>query len=162
MKLKLSLLIVISVLIAYGCSNQSYYFEKYHSTPNYWHKDSIVKFDFEIQDTAIAYNLFLNIRANNKYPFSNIYLITSLEDSTEVVKKDTLEYLMASPEGKMLGNGFSDIKESVLWYKENYRFNAKGTYKISIEQALRKRNDIEGVEKLEGISEVGFSIQKIQ
>ncbi|MDO4728581.1 MAG: gliding motility lipoprotein GldH [Bacteroidota bacterium] len=162
MKLKLNLLIVAFVLITCGCSNQDYYFEKYRSLPNYWHKDSIVRFDFEIQDTAATYNLFLNIRANNKYPFSNIYLITNLEDSTAVVKRDTLEYVMASPDGKMLGNGFSDIKESMLWYKENYKFNAKGNYTIHIEQALRKRNEVEGVERLDGVSEVGFSIQKIK
>ncbi len=135
-------------------------FDSYQSVGNSWHRDSLVSFDFEVQDSAVAYNLFLNIRANSSYPFSNIFLIVSHESPSEQIKVDTLEYIMATPDGKMLGNGFSDIKESKLWYKENYRFSETGKHIIRIEQALRKRNEVEGLERLDGVSDVGLSIEK--
>ena len=69
---------------------------------------------------------------------------------------------MANPDGTLLGNGFSDIKESKLWYKENYFFTETGKYKLHIEQAVRETGKIKGVEKLEGISELGFRIESLQ
>ena len=67
---------------------------------------------------------------------------------------------MASPSGKWLGVGFSAVKESKLWYKENYQFPAKGKYVLKIEQAMRKIGDNEGVITLQGITEVGVRIEK--
>ncbi|MFA5556939.1 MAG: gliding motility lipoprotein GldH [Flavobacteriaceae bacterium] len=142
-----------------SCSDKKQVFQSYKSVGKSWHKDSIVSFEFEAKDTLMSYNLFLNVRANANYPFSNIFLIASIESPDGQIKKDTLEYTMASPDGTMLGNGFSDIKESKLWFKENYNFSETGKYTFKIEQALRNRNEVEGVEKLEGISDVGFSIE---
>ncbi len=147
------------VFLLFSCGEKPV-FDSYQSVGKSWHRDSIVSFDFEIQDSVVPYNLFLNIRANNNYPFSNIFLIVSHESPSEQIKVDTLEYIMASPDGKMLGNGFSDIKESKLWYKENYRFSETGKHSIRIEQALRKRNEVEGLERLDGVFDVGLSIEK--
>ena len=86
-------------------------------------------------------------------------LIVSLEQPNRKVKVDTLEYVMANPDGTLLGEGFADIKENKLVYKKNEKFNQKGIYKISIKQAVRQTGKITGVEKLEGISDVGFRIE---
>ena len=79
-----------------------------------------------------------------------------------MVKTDTLEYLMANPDGSLMGEGFSDIKESKLWYQEGFIFNKKGKYNISISQAVRETGDIEGVQDLKGITDLGFRIEKIK
>jgi gliding motility-associated lipoprotein GldH len=86
-------------------------------------------------------------------------VIVSLEQPGGVTKVDTLEYQMADADGNLLGNGFTDIKESKLYYKERQRFK-KGIYKVHIRQAARKTGKVTGVEKLEGITEVGFRIEK--
>jgi gliding motility-associated lipoprotein GldH len=137
-------------------------FDSYQSVGKTWHRDSIVTFEYEVKDTTEHYDLFLNLRANDQYPFSNIFLIASIESPAQKVKTDTLEYLMAAPDGKILGNGFSDIKESKLWYKDNYRFTEMGVHTIRVEQALRKRNEIEGLDELDGIIDVGFRIEKVK
>ncbi len=156
--LKISVIFLLAFTL-FSCGDKPV-FDTYKSVGKSWHRDSIVSFDFEVQDTLEAYNLYLNLRANNDYPFSNIFIIASIESPSEKTKVDTLEYIMAAPDGKMLGNGFSDIKESKLWFKENYRFSEKGKHIIRIEQALRKRNEVDGVEQLEGVSDVGLSIEK--
>lgn len=155
---KIPFVFVLSLLL-FSCGEKPV-FDSFQSVGNSWHRDSIVSFDFEVRDSLEAYNLYWNIRANNNYPFSNIFLIASIESPSEQIKVDTLEYLMASPDGKMLGNGFSDIKESKLWFKENYRFSETGKHIIRVEQALRKRNEVDGLERLEGVSDVGLSIEK--
>ena len=67
---------------------------------------------------------------------------------------------MAEPDGTLLGNGFTDIKESKLFYKEAVRF--RSTYKVNIKQAVRETGKITGVQELDGITEVGLRIEKIE
>lgn len=142
--------------------NSNQVFDSYTSVGKSWNKDNVVSFEFEAKDTLTEYNMFLNLRANNDYPFSNIFLITSIESPNATIKVDTLEYIMAAPDGRMLGNGFSDIKESKLWYKANYRFTEIGVHSIKIEQAQRARGKTEGIEELEGVLDVGFRIEKVK
>ena len=75
------------------------------------------------------------------------------------VIKDTLQYKMAKPNGELLGTGFTDIKESKLWYKEGVVFSESGEYQIKIQQAMRENGKVNGVINLKGITDVGFRIE---
>ena len=127
-----------------------------------WNKKNNVVFTFNQEVSKKPMNMFINIRSNNDYEFNNLFLITKLEQPSGLTKVDTLEYEMADSDGNMLGEGFSDIKESKLWYKENVKFPEKGKYKISISQAVRKTGKVKGVEILRGITEIGFRIETSQ
>src|SRR5690606_8736451 len=113
-------------------------------------------------DTINNYNLFVNIRNNNDYPFSNLFLIVALDLPNGMTKVDTLEYTMAKPDGTLLGEGFLDIKDNKLFYKENAVFKPAGEYSVSIGHAVRKNGRISGVDELPGITEVGFRIESTQ
>ncbi|ETN94140.1 gliding motility-associated lipoprotein GldH [Zhouia amylolytica AD3] len=67
---------------------------------------------------------------------------------------------MAEPNGEWLGKGFSSLKESKLWYKENVVFPRNGEYKITVEQAMRKVGSVEGIQELDGITDIGIKIEK--
>ena len=117
---------------------------------------------FEIPENVLdtlRKNIFLRLRNNNNYQYSNIFLIVSLTAGEEQITNDTLEYLMASPDGKWLGEGFSEVKESKLWWKESVIFPKERPIKINISQAVRNNNVNNGVEKLKGIVSVGISIE---
>jgi gliding motility-associated lipoprotein GldH len=102
----------------------------------------------------------VNLRANDDYKFNNIFLIVAMEQKNGFTKVDTLEYQMANPDGTLLGNGFTDLKESKLFYKEKVRF--KGQFKVYIKQALRENGKVPGVSVLDGITDVGFRIETIE
>jgi gliding motility-associated lipoprotein GldH len=79
------------------------------------------------------------------------------------ILKDTLEYKMADPDGKLLGTGFTDVKENKLWYKgfeRPFMFNESGEYKIKIQHAMRQNGQVNGIENLVGITDIGFRIEK--
>ena len=114
-------------------------------------------------DTLDSYNLFINVRVNNAYKYNNLFLIAEMNFPHGKTLTDTLEYKMATPDGALLGKGFSDIKESKLWYKgynESFKFNEVGNFTISLQQAMRQNGEINGVEHLEGVTEVGFRVEK--
>jgi gliding motility-associated lipoprotein GldH len=152
--------ILFAVALLFLACDKKRVFDEYKTVGRGWNKDSIVSFDFPVLDSTQQYNLFVNLRANDNYKYNNIFLIVAMEQKNGFTKVDTLEYQMANPDGTLLGNGFSDLKESKLFYKEKIQF--KGQFKVYIKQALRENGKILGIPVLEGITDIGFRIEKIE
>tara|TARA_R110000796_G_scaffold183498_2_gene300083 strand:- start:184950 stop:185435 length:486 start_codon:yes stop_codon:yes gene_type:complete len=130
------------------------------TTDSSWEKDAVMEFNFSELDTIQPYNLFINLRNDDTYTFSNIFLIAELKYPNGASVKDTLEYEMTMPDGKWLGKGYGSIKENKLWYKENIAFPTKGVYTLKLSHAMRKNGNVNGIIDLEGITDVGYQIEK--
>ncbi len=156
--------ILMSMLIMLSSCDSNRVFDSYQSVPSQWQKDSVISFVVTPPDSINHYNLFVNIRNTNTYKFNNLFLIVEMVHPHGKTLKDTLEYQMAKPNGELMGQGITDIKENKLWYKghENpFIFEEIGDYKINIQHAMRNNGDVNGVDKLEGITDVGFRIETI-
>jgi gliding motility-associated lipoprotein GldH len=156
MRIKNSLVFLFMGILFFSCDKKRV-FDEYRSVGSAWYKDSTLTFQLPELDSTKRYDLFVNLRSNDNYPFNNLFLIVALELPNGFTKVDTLEYQMANPDGSLLGEGFTDIKESKLFYKENVKF--RGKYKVYIKQAVRETGKVPGVEELEGITDVGFRIE---
>ena len=152
--------IFLFFLLGFTSCDSNRVFDEYKTISNSWHKDAVVVFNITPPDTTNPYNLFINVRNTSDYKYSNLFLIVGVNFPNGKVVKDTLEYKMAKPNGEFLGTGFSDLKENKLWYKEGVVFEEAGDYKVSIQHAMRENGSINGVETLEGITDVGFRIEK--
>lgn len=158
------LLVFACLFLAVGCDSKAVY-DEYKPVANKWHKDTLANFNFKAPDTINNYNLYVNLRNTNDYKFSNLFLIVEFNYPNGKAVKDTLEYKMAAPNGKLLGTGFSDIKENKLWYRgyeDSFRFSEEGDYKVTIQHAMRDNGDVNGVENLEGITDIGFRVEQAQ
>lgn len=145
----LSLFFVMSLLVS--CSEKSEYVQLNNVNGN-WDKKAEQKFDFNISDTQKPRNIMFVVRNNNDYPYSNIRLIVNfLNKQTKKKTTDTLNYIMAEPNGTWLGKGFGETKEILFQYKLNYKFPNNGAYSIGIIQAMRQ-------DKLQGIEDIGVKI----
>ncbi|WP_299776613.1 gliding motility lipoprotein GldH [uncultured Formosa sp.] len=154
-----AILFLLSMLFVMTSCDSNQVFDAYKSVPGSWSKEDVVAFNFTPPDTTNAYNLFVNVRNNNDYKYSNLFLIVGLEFPHGKTVTDTLEYRMAKPNGEFLGEGFSSIKENKLWYKEGFILNESGNYTVRIQQAMRENGKVNGVTNLEGITDVGFRIE---
>jgi len=154
------LLILIMGIVTGSCSKNAVFQEYKNMEDARWNKDSIISFDFEPADTLAKNNIYINIRNNMDYEFSNLFLIVGIQfpDNYRIV--DTLEYEMTDKNGRFLGTGISDIKENKLEYKTNVTFPKGGKYTIDIQQAMRKNQNVEGIINLSGITDVGIEIEK--
>ncbi len=158
---KSALIIIITIILLSSCDSNRI-FDEYKSVPNQWQKDDIISFKITPKDSVKPYNLFVNIRNTNTYKFSNLFLIVEMVYPHGKTTKDTLEYQMAKPNGELLGKGVTDLKENKLWYKgyeKPFIFDEVGDYNINIQHAMRNNGDVNGVDKLEGITDVGFRIE---
>ncbi|SHM87610.1 gliding motility lipoprotein GldH [Polaribacter sp. KT 15] len=126
-----------------------------------WKSNQDLTFNFEVKDTIRPKNLFINIRNNNEYEYSNLFIITTLKFPNNTTVIDTLQYEMADEKGVFLGSGFSSIKENKLFYKEEKVFPTSGNYVLSVKQAMRKNGEINEIKNLKGILDVGLTIEKI-
>jgi gliding motility-associated lipoprotein GldH len=155
---------VVLISCGFFCScDSNRVFDEYKSVPNHWNKDSIISFNVTPPDSINDYNLFVNLRNTNEYKYSNLFLIVEMDYPNGKTLKDTLEYKMADPSGKLLGTGFTDVKENKLWYKgydKPFVFNEIGEYKINIQHAMRQNGQINGIDNLEGITDIGFRIEQ--
>ncbi len=143
-----------------ACQNDNtYVFNEYKSLGGNWSASDTLKFEINTTDTIHAHHLFFSVRATQKYPYNNIFVIAELGFPNGKTLVDTLEYDMAYPDGSLMGQGGS-IKESLLWYKQNVRFLESGKYSILLRQATRKANQAEGDQQLEGIEQIGLAIEK--
>ena len=126
-----------------------------------WDKQEVVSFIIPTMDSLKNYNVFINLRNTNDYPFNNVFLIASIEFPHGKTITDTLEYKMAYPNGQWMGKGIGNVKENKLWLRENIQFPENGNYNITLTQAVRNNGETEGVSKLLGITDVGISIEEV-
>tara|TARA_X000001036_G_scaffold178149_1_gene168694 strand:+ start:3335 stop:3856 length:522 start_codon:yes stop_codon:yes gene_type:complete len=157
LKNKLLLCFIFTCLVS--CESDSGYINYKSLTNDGFSSSPIV---FNIPENVIdsgRKNLFIRLRNDNSYLYSNIFLIATIKAGKEVIFKDTLEYAMANPDGSWIGNGFTEIKDSKLWWKEGVVFPKERPISISITQAVREFGKEKGVSKLKGIESVGISIE---
>ncbi len=155
--------IITFACIIFSCQ-QNKLFEHYTPIFNGWDKQEVVSYEFVAPDSLNPYNLFVNLRTSSDYKFSNLFLVVELNYPNGKVTKDTLEYLMAKPTGELLGAGFMSIKEHKLWFKgldKSFVFSEEGTYKVHIQQSMRLLGNPKGIATLDGIIDVGFSVEPL-
>ena len=154
--------VILCLFVLISCDQRSIYDTYKVTSATGWQKDSVMRFTIPKLDSLQKHNLFITVRNDQEYAYQNLFLIATMEFPNGKVITDTLEYEMARPDGSWLGEGFSDLKESILWYKEGVRFAEEGTYNVSLEHAMRKNGVIQGEEVLSGITDVGFRIEKAE
>ncbi len=154
-------LIVFSIIGVVSCDDKQV-FDEYQTVADAWEMNEKVSFAIPKLDSLQDYNLFINVRNNNSYRYSNLFLISEMKFPNGKVITDTLEYRMAAPDGEWLGTGFSELKENKLWYKEKVKFKEQGQYTITLQHAMRKNGEVNGITSLEGITDIGFRIEYVQ
>jgi len=155
-----SIVLLCLVFISLVSCDSNSVFDEYKSVPDVWNKNEVISFNVKVPDSTKPYNLFVNLRNTNEYKYSNLFLIVEMNFPKGKVIRDTLEYRMAKPSGELLGTGLTSVKENKLWYKEAVVFNEEGEYTVNIEQAMRSNGEINGVVNLEGITDIGFRVEK--
>lgn len=151
----------ILLLTLFSCDSK-YIFDEYKAIETPWTKEKGIEFTATAPDTINKYNLFINLRNTNEYKYSNLFIITELDFPNEYKIIDTLEYAMAKPNGEWLGVGFSSLKENKLFYKEYIQFPTLEPFNVKVTHAMRKNGKEKGLDVLEGVTDIGFRIEKIE
>lgn len=143
---------ILMLIFLVGCSTSN---DNVIMNPidNKWSKKAEQKFKLEITDPQNPKNIIFVVRNNNQYPYSNIRFIVNFKNpDSKVAEVDTLNYILAKPNGEWLGTGFGETKETLFQYRTNYKFPKKETYEVGVIQAMRNDN-------LPGIEDLGIKVE---
>lgn len=135
-----------------SCGDRPYYEQYQTIATKYWEKEAEYYFTFEITDTSAAYDVTIEIRNNNLYPYQNLWIFSREEQPSGQVQRDTTECLLADDYGKWLGTGISLFQSSHTLHSP-YHFKEAGSYTLAFRQGMRN-------EALPGIQEIGLRITK--
>ncbi len=138
------ILTIISVICLFSCGKSEVYSDivEYPENQMTWDKSTNFEFTLEVSQPLVS---FIHIQHNNNYPFRNIYFFTQVEYPNGNIQTDTLQYMLAKPNGEWLGDGMGASKQMYLHYPLN--LTEIGDYKVSIWQAMRE-DTLVGIEKL--------------
>jgi len=149
------LLITLLVITFHSCDFNRYYEENQPFDSQIWERDGLVVFQVDIQDTLSPFNFIINVRHNTDYRYSNIFLFLDTDYPDGNHSRDTLECLLAAPDGRWYGKGAGKIKENQILLKRNVFFPMKGIYGFKFEQAMR-------TEELQGMEDFGVRIERFK
>jgi len=135
-----------------SCSQKEVFFDYYTFANAEWNRDNPAVFNVNITNNSKPYDVSLEIRNNDDYPFSNIWLFIDYQTPGGNLRTDTVGADLADIYGKWYGKGLSLYNLSIP-YETSVLFPDTGTYVYTIHQGMREN-------PLKGISDIGLKVLK--
>ena len=145
-------LIGLLLLLVVACAPKEIFFEYHSFKNNGWDRADAAVFHINMDNTTDLFDVSLEIRNNNDYPFRNIWLFVDSKTPGGDIRNDTIKVNLADVYGKWQGTGIS-LYSLTVPFKTGVRFPQAGTYTYSIRHGMQEN-------PLKGISDIGLKISK--
>ena len=137
-----------------GCNDAGAILDQSTPVANHnWAYLNKFKFAFKIKDEKAAYNLYMNLRVTADYKYSNMFVLITQTGPDKKTEIKRYELHLADKEGQWYGTGSGNLYSYQVPFRIGYKFAAKGTYQIAIEQNMRDN-------PLKEVSDVGIRVEK--
>jgi len=136
-----------------GCGPENLYVDNFPVQKGIWPQDQFFRFEIPVQDTIGTYDIYLQVRNDGRYGYSNLWLFIRTNSPTGATIRDTIECRLANDEGRWLGRGSGGRYSMEIPYRYRVRFPYPGTYSIEIQHGMR-------ASELVYITDVGIRVQK--
>lgn len=143
------------VIILISCDSKRVFEKNTRLDDNNWDYNKPLSFLVQLEDTSRYYNMYLNVRNAGFYKFSNLFLFVNTRLPQGQLLRDTAECILASPDGKWMGDGLGDIYDNRILFRKHFKFPQKGEYRFELIQAMR-------INPLPGIMDAGIRIEKAE
>ena len=158
MTTRINKLIIGCVALAFcllSCSRNEVFFDYLPIGSAGWLETDTLVFNPVIDDSLSTYNLFLEVRNDNRYAYQNLWLYIDGLQGADIVAPfpPPFEVLLANEFGKWHGKGFSIVYELSVPYLQGVRFSHAGEQRITIRHGMDNT-------PLVGIKSIGFRVVK--
>jgi len=145
--------VILLLLPALSCDSGMVYDKYLHNEKGMWTWTDAKEFKADISDTLSMHNIYLQVRHTVEYPLSNLYMFVHVKGPSGQHLTDTVDMILAAPSGEWTGKGNGNLRELMLLYRKQTRFQVPGTYVFTLEQAMRQ-------EELP-VTDLGIRIERI-
>lgn len=149
--MKKLLFFLLATTLLCSCGPKRFYEEITPISQEGWHMDSLLNFQIDITDSTQFFDFYFFVRNTTDYSMQNFYVFFTTEFPNGYKAQDTLGFVLCDKYGKWTGKGHGFMKENQFLFKPNVRFAHCGTYKFTVQQAMREEN-------LNGISDFGLAL----
>jgi len=147
---------IIILLSTFSCRNENLVFIDFEDLNGSWVRSNELNFLFESDNSILDFSLAL--RTDSTYPFSNIFLISSIQNNNYVIS-DTIEYYFENNETKWYEIKPSGIKNNKILLKKDLKID-EGNVIVKLKHSIRYLDSIAPLTKLDGILDVGLIVEK--
>ena len=144
------------LLSTFSCRNENIIFIDFEDLNGDWVRSNELNFSFESDNSILDFSLAL--RTDSTYPFSNIFLISSIQNNNYVIT-DTLEYSFENNKSKWYEVKPSGIKNNKILIRKDLRID-QGNVIVKLKHSIRYLDSIVPLTKLDGILDVGLIVEK--
>ena len=142
--------IAISAIFTFvACSNDNTYNKFEDINNSKWSNKDTLFFSPNIKDISKEYDIYLSVRYQKNYDFSNLWLQVY---GLEKLPFDRIEIPLFKNDGTPYGKGLKSNFTVNAAYLKGYKFKKSGTQKIAIIQNMRKN-------PLPGVMDIGIIIK---
>lgn len=143
---------IFLVLFLISCS-QDIIFDSTQKVNNPWVHGEPLRYEYEVIDTSIAYDLIITIRHQSAFPFENLYLNTTtiFPDSTSTTYP--VSFQLAGNAGEWIGDCSGDACNIAIEMSTAAYYKSAGKYQLVFDQYSRK-------DSLTGINSVRITVRK--
>lgn len=147
-------LLLLLLCVLAGCNINKVYDNFEHTPLTGWEKNDSVAFSIPALEKAGTYQLDLQMRTDNSFPFQSVVLIVEQTVSPgHFIYADTLNCRLANEKGAILGDGINVYQYS---FKVNDRhYNVGDSLYITVRHDMKR-------EMLPGISDIGVKLNRIK
>ena len=125
-------------LISLSCKLSTDFNETVVIPDREWEYSNRAEFVIDEIDTVSSYDLYLRIRHDKKYEFSNLFLKVYEHQENSIDTHQRIELTLAEADGKWRGENAGNLYMHEYLLKENYKFSDTSSYRIQIEQNIRQ------------------------
>jgi gliding motility-associated lipoprotein GldH len=140
------------LLCASGCGPEALYADSLGVNAEGWKSAEAAEFRWEVSDTVRVHDLYIDVRNDATYPFSNLYLFVDFTFPNGKTNRDTLAVELADAQGNWLGSGSGHVHDHRIVWHDDARFPLQGQYAVRIVHAMRR-------DPLPGITDVGLRVE---
>jgi gliding motility-associated lipoprotein GldH len=148
------LIIVLCIAaITSGCEQSRVFDKNIAIGKDGWFYGEPLQFEVYINDTSYSYNMFVNVRHTDEFPYNNMWmnLTTTLPDNVQKTSK--IDVQLSEPDGIWTGDCIDGICYNTVLVQKNFRFPATGKYVFTLEQDMR-------MNPMTGLLDVGIRVEK--
>ncbi|MFO7935434.1 MAG: gliding motility lipoprotein GldH [Bacteroidales bacterium] len=132
-----ALLALFPLSVLFSCDPGMVYHQFRDVEDERWAWEDAKKFPVEISDTTHMHNIYLQIRHTVDYPLRNLYMFVQVEGPSGQRLTDTVNMIIAEPDGTWKGKGVGKLKELQILYRKGTIFRDTGRYTFTLEQGMR-------------------------
>ncbi|MGY8940460.1 MAG: gliding motility lipoprotein GldH [Flavobacteriales bacterium] len=144
---------IICFLLLTACDGESVFSGSEVISTEGWEAEESVKFEWQVKDTLTQHDFFIDLRHDQSYPFSNIYLFVDFTFPNGKNLRDTISCNLADDRGVWLGTGFGNLVDHRIGFRKSTSFPVAGDYSIEVAHGMRET-------PLPGMRDVGFRLEK--